>query len=56
MTGGQTLHGRTALVTGGAAGIGRACARRLARAGAAVTVVDRDEAGVRQVAGHGCGP
>jgi len=50
MTGGQTLHGRTALVTGGAAGIGRACARRLARAGAAVTVVDRDEAGVRQVA------
>lgn len=50
MTGGQTLHGRTALVTGGAAGIGRACAQRLARAGAAVTVVDRDEAGVRQVA------
>jgi 3-hydroxybutyrate dehydrogenase len=50
MTGGQTLHGRTALVTGGAAGIGRACAQRLARAGATVTVVDRDEAGVRQVA------
>lgn len=44
MTGAQTLHGRTALVTGGAAGIGRACAERLARAGATVTVVDRDEA------------
>ena len=50
MTGGLTLHGRTALVTGGAAGIGRACAQRLARAGAAVTIVDRDEEGVRQVA------
>ena len=50
MTGGWTLHGRTALVTGGAAGIGRACAPRLARAGAAVTIVDRDEEGVRRVA------
>ena len=50
MTGGWTLHGRTALVTGGAAGIGRACAQRLARAGAAVTIVDRDEEGVRRVA------
>jgi 3-hydroxybutyrate dehydrogenase len=49
MTGAQTLHGRTALVTGGAAGIGLACAQRLARAGAMVTVVDRDEA-VTQVA------
>lgn len=45
-----SLHGRTALVTGGANGIGRACAQRLARAGAAVTVVDRDGAQVNQVA------
>lgn len=50
MTGAHTLHGRTAVVTGGAAGIGRACALRLARAGASVTVVDRDEAGVKEVA------
>ncbi len=44
------LHGRTALVTGGATGIGRACALRLAQAGASVTVVDRDEAAVKEVA------
>jgi 3-hydroxybutyrate dehydrogenase len=44
------LAGRTALVTGGASGIGRACAIRLAAAGATVLVVDRDEAGAKEVA------
>jgi 3-hydroxybutyrate dehydrogenase len=34
------LAGRTALVTGGASGIGLACARRLSGAGADVTVLD----------------
>ncbi|MCU1668681.1 MAG: 3-hydroxybutyrate dehydrogenase [Blastococcus sp.] len=36
------LDGRRALITGGASGIGRACAARLADAGAAVVVADRD--------------
>ncbi len=37
------LSGKKALVTGGAMGIGRGCAFALARAGAAVAVVDRNE-------------
>jgi 3-hydroxybutyrate dehydrogenase len=44
------LSGRTALVTGGASGIGRAVATRLARGGAHVLVLDRDEEGAAQVA------
>jgi 3-oxoacyl-[acyl-carrier protein] reductase len=38
------FQGRTAVVTGGAAGIGLACARRLAAGGATVALWDRDEA------------
>ena len=40
------LGGRTALVTGAAGGIGRACALRLAAAGATVRAVDRDSSGL----------
>ncbi len=46
------LTGRSALVTGAASGIGRACAERLARAGAAVTVLDLNGDAAREVAGE----
>lgn len=37
------LDGRTALVTGGASGIGLCCVQALAEAGATVAIADRDE-------------
>lgn len=39
--------GKTALVTGGANGMGRACVEQLAREGARVHVFDKDEAGAK---------
>lgn len=44
------LTGKAALVTGGAAGIGRACVEVLARAGASVMIADLDAAGARRAA------
>ena len=44
------LTGCSALVTGAASGIGRACAERLARAGAAVTVLDLNGDAAKAVA------
>jgi NAD(P)-dependent dehydrogenase (short-subunit alcohol dehydrogenase family) len=46
----DTLQGKVAVVTGGASGIGRAAARLLSHAGAAVLVVDRDGDGARDAA------
>ena len=58
MTTPEPLAGQTALVTGGASGIGRAAALTIGRAGAAVAVVDLDEEGAAKVvatlASEGC--
>ena len=48
---GLTLEGRTALVTGGAGGIGSAICRQLAALGARVVIVDLNIAGARAIAG-----
>jgi NAD(P)-dependent dehydrogenase (short-subunit alcohol dehydrogenase family) len=43
------LDGRNVVVTGGASGIGAACARRFARSGARMVVADRDEDAARRL-------
>ncbi len=48
----MTLNGRVAVVTGGATGIGRACAAALSRAGARVIIADMDEESGRTTAAH----
>src|SRR5947209_6462677 len=47
-----TLEGKTALVTGAASGIGRACAELFAREGAMVAVADFNEVGGRETVGN----
>ena len=47
----MAFHGWVALVTGGASGMGRLSARRLAAAGAQVAILDINEAGLHETKG-----
>ena len=49
----DVLSGKVALVTGGASGIARATVASLLKVGAAVAVLDRDEAGIKEVTQQG---
>jgi len=46
------VEGKVAIVTGGASGIGAACAATLAREGAKVVITDIDDAGAQAVVGR----
>ncbi len=46
------FEGQSVVVTGGATGIGEACARLFAGRGASVTVMDIDAEGAERVAGE----
>jgi 3-oxoacyl-[acyl-carrier protein] reductase len=48
--GAMDFEGQSVIVTGGATGIGEACCRLFAKAGAKVTVMDIDRAGAERVA------
>ena len=45
------VEGKVAIVTGGASGIGAACATTFAREGARVVITDIDDAGAQAVVG-----
>jgi NAD(P)-dependent dehydrogenase (short-subunit alcohol dehydrogenase family) len=47
----MAFHGKVALVTGAASGMGRLAARRLASGGASVAALDVNEAGLRETRG-----
>jgi NAD(P)-dependent dehydrogenase (short-subunit alcohol dehydrogenase family) len=49
------LRNRTVVITGAAGGIGSALARRFARAGASLALLDRNHAGARSLADSLCG-
>ncbi|MFD0699032.1 SDR family NAD(P)-dependent oxidoreductase [Paenibacillus sp. GCM10027628] len=48
----QNYHGKVAVITGAASGIGRTLAITYAQHGAVVVLIDKDEAGLRQLQKH----